>query len=61
LVVLNIKPIYLELKIMPSATQSGRRNQEGNERLTNLGVFNHSAALEWAVPTFIQPKKTGDV
>jgi hypothetical protein len=31
------------------------------ERLTDIDVFNRSSDSEWAAPTFIQAKKTGDV
>jgi hypothetical protein len=31
------------------------------ERLTSIGVFKKTYESEWAAPTFIQPKKTGDV
>ncbi len=31
------------------------------ERLTKIGVFSKDHNSEWAAPTFIQPKKTGDV
>ena len=30
-------------------------------RLTQIGVFEKNPDSEWAAPTFIQPKKTGDV
>ena len=30
-------------------------------RLTDIGVFKKAHDSEWAAPTFIQPKKTGDV
>jgi hypothetical protein len=31
------------------------------KRLTDIDVFNRSSDSEWAAPTFIQSKKTGDV
>jgi hypothetical protein len=31
------------------------------KRLTDIDVFNRSSYSEWAAPTFIQAKKTGDV
>jgi hypothetical protein len=31
------------------------------KRLTDIDVFNISLYSEWAAPTFIQVKKTGDV
>jgi hypothetical protein len=31
------------------------------KRLTDKDVFNRSSDSEWAAPTFIQAKKTGDV
>ena len=31
------------------------------DRLTDIGVFEQRNDSEWAAPTFVQPKKTGDV
>jgi hypothetical protein len=31
------------------------------KRLTDIDVFNRNSDSEWAAPTFIQAKKTGDV
>jgi hypothetical protein len=31
------------------------------KRLTDIDVFNRSSYSEWAAPTFIQAKNTGDV
>ena len=31
------------------------------QRLTEIGVFKRSYDSEWAAPTFVQPKKTGNV
>jgi hypothetical protein len=31
------------------------------KRLIDIDVFNRSSDFEWAAPTFIQAKKTGDV
>ena len=31
------------------------------ERLTNIGIFERRSDSKWATPTFVQPKKTGDV
>jgi hypothetical protein len=31
------------------------------KRLTDIDVFNRSSYFEWAGPTFIQAKNTGDV
>jgi hypothetical protein len=31
------------------------------KRLTDIDVFNRSSDSEWAAPTFIQAKKTGDM
>ena len=67
---LKIKPVHLEIK--PDATpyharplpipQSKRATtiKEINQ-LTGIGVLEKSYDSEWAAPTFIQPKKTGDV
>jgi hypothetical protein len=32
-----------------------------NEKVKDIDVFNRSSDSEWAAPTFIQAKKTGDV
>ena len=67
---LNIKPIRLEVK-------EGAKPYHGNyypvpkafkettmkeiKRLTMIGVLERNKNSPWAAPTFIQPKKTGDV
>ena len=67
---LRIDPIHLELKedAKPYATrpfpipQSLHRTTKVEiDRLTGIGVFELNADSEWAAPTFVQPKKTGDV
>ena len=67
---LKIKPISLELIKgakpyharpfpVPKAYESVTKKEI--ERLTSIGVLRQSHDSEWAAPTFIQPKKTGDV
>ena len=67
---LNIKPVHLEL--IPNAKPYHSRpfpipqaleavTKKEIERLTKIGVFKRSYDTEWAAPTFVQPKKTGDV
>jgi transposase InsO family protein len=67
---LKIKPIRLELSAeakpyharafpVPQAYESVTKKEI--ERLTQIGVLRKSHDSEWAAPTFIQPKKTGDV
>ena len=67
---LNVKPVRLEL--MPEAipyhaqpfpvlqAYEGVTKKE-IECLTNIGVIKKCHESEWAAPTFLQPKKTGDV
>ena len=67
---LDIRPIHLELKegAKPFATRpfpipqalQGTTKKEMN-RLTGINVFELNSDSEWAAPTFVQPKKTGDV
>jgi transposase InsO family protein len=67
---LNIKPIHLELKpdsqpyharAFPVPQKLERTTKKEMDRLTDIGVFKKSHNSEWAAPTFVQPKKTGDV
>jgi transposase InsO family protein len=68
--VLNIKPIHLELKEgttpyharpFPVPQSLSHTTKTEIDRLTNIGVFEKNYGSEWAAPTFVQPKKTGDV
>ena len=67
---LNIKPVRLELKSdaqpyharafpVPQAYEGVTKKEI--TRLTCIGVLKRCHESEWAAPTFIQPKKTGDV
>ena len=67
---LNIKPIRLELSSdakpyharpfpVPQAFEGVPKKEI--TRLTLIGVLKKCHESEWAAPTFIQPKKTGDV
>jgi hypothetical protein len=67
---LNIKPVRLELidcakpyharpLPVPQSLEATTKNEM--KRLTDIDVFNRSSDSEWAAPTFIQAKKTGDV
>jgi hypothetical protein len=67
---LNIKPIKLELIDGPKpyharpfpVPQSLEATKKAEmKRLTDIDVFNKSSDSEWAAPTFIQAKKTGDM
>lgn len=66
---LNIKPIHLELKpgskpyhgrAFPVPHSLERPTRREMARLTDIGVFVKCHDSEWAAPTFVQPKKTGD-
>jgi hypothetical protein len=67
---LNTKPIKLEL-IVDTKTYHARpfpvpQSLKANTKtemkmLTDLDVFNRSSYSDWAAPTFIQAKNTGDV
>ena len=68
--ILDIKPVHLELKEgakpyhakafpIPQAYE-GTTKREIN-RLEGIKVLKKTYDSEWAAPTFIQPKKTGDV
>ena len=67
---LKIPPIDLELKEgakpyharpFPVPQCYERTTKVEMDRLTKIGVFNKNYDSEWAAPTFVQPKKTGDV
>jgi hypothetical protein len=67
---LNIKPVRLELidgtkpyhaRLFPLPQSLEATTKTEMKRLTDIGVFNRSSDSEWAAPTFIQSKKTGDV
>lgn len=66
----GIKPIHLELKegavpyharAFPIPKSLEATTHKEIDRLTNIKVFRKSHDSEWAAPTFVQPKKTGDV
>ena len=67
---LNIKPVHLEL--IPGAKPHHARpfpvpqsleavTKKEMTRLTGINVFHKTHESEWAAPTFVQKKKTGDV
>lgn len=67
---LKIKPINIKLKPgavpyhakafpIPKAYEQTTRKE--CRRFCDIGVWYHNPDSEWAAPTFIQPKKTGDV
>ena len=67
---LNIAPVHLEIRPdakayharafpIPQALYATTRKEM--DRLTGIGVFAKDNSSEWAAPTFVQPKKTGDV
>jgi hypothetical protein len=67
---LNIKPVRLELiddvkpyhaRPFPVPQSLEATTKTEMKRLTYIDVFNRSSDSEWAAPTFIQAKKTGDV
>ena len=67
---LKIRPISLELiegakpyhaKPFPVPKSLEVTTKKEVSRLTNIGVLKKDPNSEWAAPTFIQPKKTGDV
>jgi hypothetical protein len=67
---LNIKPVRLELSNgskpygaipFPVTHSLEETTKTEMKSLTDIDVFNRSSDSEWAVPTFIQTKKTGDV
>jgi hypothetical protein len=67
---LNIKPVKLELidgakryhaRPFPVPQSLEATTKTEMKRLTDIDVFNRSSDSEWAAPTFVQEKKTGDV
>jgi hypothetical protein len=67
---LNIKPVKLELidgakpyhaRPLPVPQSLEATTKKEVKRLTNKDVFNRISDSEWAAPTFMQAKKTGDV
>jgi hypothetical protein len=68
--ILNVKPVHLKLqpgvkpyhaKPFPIPQSKYLTTKKEVERLTSIRVFKKSYDSEWAAPSFIQPKKTGDV
>ena len=67
---LRVKPVQLKLKpdarpkherAFPVPESLLRTTKKEIERLIKIGVFRKSHDSEWAAPSFIQRKKTGDV
>ena len=67
---LNVKPIHLELapdakpyhaRAFPVPQSLEATTRKEIEQLTTIGVLRKCFNSEWAAPTFVQPKKTGDV
>jgi Reverse transcriptase (RNA-dependent DNA polymerase) len=67
---LNIKPVHFELvegakpyhaKPFPVPQAYVNLTKKELARLIKEGVFEANHDSEWAAPTFIQPKKTGDI
>ena len=68
---LNINPIHLELtdgakpyharRAFPIPQAYKATTKKEMDRLVSIGVLEKNSDSEWAAPTFIQPKKTGDV
>jgi hypothetical protein len=67
---LNIKPVRLEIidetkpyhaRPFPVSQSLEATTKKEMKRLTDIDVFNRSSDSEWAAPTFIQSKRTGDV
>ena len=67
---LKVRPVHLEIKpgskpyhsrafAVPQAYERGTRKEIN--RFCGIGVMERSHESEWAAPTFIQPKKTGDI
>ena len=71
--VLKVPPVHLELRPMEKHEKSyharpfpipkcyEETTKKENARLCQLGVLAKWNDSEWAAPTFIQPKKTGDL
>lgn len=67
---LKIPPVHLELqkgatpfhaRAFPVPQALYETTKKEIQRLTTIGVFEKNHESEWAAPTFVQPKKTGDV
>jgi hypothetical protein len=67
---LDIKPVRLELidcanhyhaRPLPVPQSLEATTKKEVKRLTYIDFFSRSSDSEWAAPTFIQTKKTGDV
>jgi hypothetical protein len=67
---LDVKPVHLELKddakpyhsrAFPVPQAYSKTTKKEINRFCDIGVMKKSHNSEWAAPTFIQPKKTGDV
>ena len=67
---LNVRPVHLELvdgavphhaKAFPVPQSLEATTKKEMARLTDIGVFKKTHNSQWAAPTFVQPKKTGDV
>jgi hypothetical protein len=70
LLMLNIKPVKLELidgakpyhaRPFPVPQSLEATTKIEIKSLSDIDVFNRSSYSDWAAPTFIQAKKTGDV
>ncbi len=55
----NATPYHAKPFPIPKAYEPTTRKE--CERFEQIGVWYHNPDSEWAAPTFIQPKKTGDV
>jgi hypothetical protein len=67
---LDVKPVHLELKddakpyhspAFPVPQAYSKTTKKEINCFCDIGVMKKSHNSEWAAPTFIQPKKTGDV
>jgi len=67
---LNVQPVHLEVlkdavpyhaRAFPVPKAYEKTTKKEVDRLTEIGVLERNSDSEWASPTFIQPKKTGDV
>ena len=67
---LKVKPVKFELlpnsvpfhaRPFPIPVSQERTTKREINRLKSIGVLEKNSNSEWAAPTFIQPKKTGDV
>ena len=67
---INIEPIHLEIKedarpkhsnpyLVPKAFETLTKKE--CTRFCEIGVLEEASHLQWAAPSFVQPKKTGDV